>query len=62
LEGAKERLGHGQGVRAEWVAGLEDPGHPGVGLEHLTQPMGEQLELLGPSVVVVVRCRSIPVS
>ena len=35
LQRGQERLGQGQGVGAERVAGLEDPGDPGVGLEHL---------------------------
>jgi hypothetical protein len=48
LQWCKERLGQGGGVRPERVAGLEERGNPGVGLEHLPQPMGEQLELLGP--------------
>ncbi len=38
----------GEGVRPERVAGLEDRGNPGMGLQHLPQPMGEQLELLVP--------------
>jgi hypothetical protein len=35
-------------VGAERVAGLEDAGHSGMGLEHLAEPMGQDLELLGP--------------
>ena len=48
LQRGQERLGQGQGVGAQRVAGLEDPGHPGMGLEHLAQPMGQDRELLGP--------------
>jgi hypothetical protein len=48
LERLKERLGQGEGVGAEWVAGLEDPGYPGMGLEHLAEPVGQELELVGP--------------
>jgi hypothetical protein len=36
-------------MRAEGVAGLEDPGHPGMVLQHLAQSMGQDLELLGPA-------------
>jgi hypothetical protein len=49
LQRLEERLGQGQGVRPERVAGLEDPGHPGMGLEDLAQPMGQDLELPGPA-------------
>ena len=45
----KEGLGQGQGVGAEGVAGLEDPGDPGMGLEHPAQPMAQDLELLAPA-------------
>jgi hypothetical protein len=34
LQRPKERLGQGEGVGAEGVAGLEDPGHPGMVLQH----------------------------
>jgi hypothetical protein len=45
---AQERLGQGQGVGAERVAGLEDPGDPRMLLEHSARTVGEDLELLGP--------------
>ena len=48
LQRGQERLGQGQGVGAEGVAGLEDPGDPGMGLQDLAQPMGQDLELFGP--------------
>jgi hypothetical protein len=48
LQRPKERLGQGQGVRPQRVAGLEDAGHPRMVLEHLAQPMGQELELAGP--------------
>jgi Hsp20/alpha crystallin family len=48
LQRRKERLGQGQGVGSQRVAGLEDGGDAGMGLEHLTQSMGEELELVGP--------------
>jgi hypothetical protein len=48
VQWCKERLGQGEGVRPERVAGLEERGNPGMVLQHLPQPMGEQLELLGP--------------
>ncbi len=35
-------------MRPQGVAGLEDASHAGMGLEHLAQPMGQDLELLGP--------------
>jgi hypothetical protein len=49
LQRGQERLGQGQGVRSQWVAGLEDSSHAGMGLKHLAQPMGQDLELLGPA-------------
>jgi hypothetical protein len=48
LQWCKECLGQGEGVRPERVAGLEEPGNPGMVLQHLAQPMGEDLELFGP--------------
>jgi hypothetical protein len=48
LQRPEERLGQGQGVGSEGVAGLEDAGHPGMVLEHRAQPMGQELELAGP--------------
>jgi hypothetical protein len=53
LQRLKERLGQSQGMRSEGVAGLEDPGHPGMGLEHPAQPMGQDLELVGPAQGVI---------
>ena len=34
---------------SQGVAGLEDAGHPGMGLQHLPEPVGQDLELLGPA-------------
>jgi hypothetical protein len=48
LQWCKECLGQGEGVRPERVAGLEEPGNPGMVLQHLAQPMGEDLEMFGP--------------
>jgi hypothetical protein len=36
-------------VGSERVAGLEDAGHPRMGLEQPPEPVGQQLELLGPA-------------
>ena len=49
LQRSKEGLGQGQGVGSQGVAGLEDAGHPGMGLQHLPEPVGQDLELLGPA-------------
>jgi len=49
LQRGQDRLGEGQGVGAERVAGLEDPGDPRMGLEHHAQPGGQDFELFGPS-------------
>jgi hypothetical protein len=35
-------------VGAQRVAGLEDGGDPGMGLQDLTEPVAQDLELLGP--------------
>jgi hypothetical protein len=43
LQRCQQRLGQGQGVGAQRVAGLEDGGDPGVGLQDLTQPVGQDL-------------------
>jgi hypothetical protein len=48
LQRPQERLGKGEGVRPERVAGLEDPGDAGMLFEHRPEPMGEQLDPLGP--------------
>ena len=48
LQGCKEGFGQGEGVGPERVTGLEDPRDPRMVLQHLAQPMGEQLDLFGP--------------
>jgi hypothetical protein len=49
LQRPKERLGQGQGVRSQRVAGFEDSSHAGMVLEHLAEPVGQDLELFGPA-------------
>jgi len=48
LQWRQERLGHGERVRPERVAQLQQPGDAGVALQHLAQPVREQLDPLGP--------------
>ena len=49
LQRGQEGLGQGQGMGSQRVAGLEDPGHPGMVLEDLAEPVGQDLELLAPA-------------
>jgi HSP20 family protein len=44
----QERLGQGEGVWPEGVAGLEQPGDAGVVFQDRPQPVREHLDLLGP--------------
>ena len=48
MERGEEGLGQGQGVRAERIAGPEQPGDAGVVFQHYPQPLGQLGDLLGP--------------
>src|ERR1700733_323919 len=48
LQRSEERLGQGEGVRTEGVAGLEQPGDAGMSFQNRPQPARERLDLPGP--------------
>ena len=53
LQRCEERLGQGEGVRPEGVAGLEQPGDAGMVFQDGAQPVREHLDLPGPAESVV---------
>jgi len=48
VQRCEERLGEGEGVWPEGVAGLEQSGDAGMVLKDRPQPVRERLDLLGP--------------
>jgi len=55
VQRCEERLGEGEGVRSEGVAGFEQSGDTGVVLKDCAQPVREHLDPFGPSEAVIDR-------